>query len=124
LSVTVDAGEYHTSSSMELDGEREPGLRLFAYRSLPPGEYVVTVTLKSRQGRATNAEQTFRVLSLADGGAPSTAGWSALVEDVPVSAGSQSGDICEEVRQAQATGAGQVVRLPRRIELLLWCVTQ
>ena len=116
LSVTVDAGDYYTSSSMALDGEREPGLRLFAYRSLPPGEYVVTVTLKNRQGRATVAEQTFRVLSQADGGAPSTAGWNSPGEDVPVSAGYQSADVCEEARQAQAAGAGQVVP-PRWVEL-------
>jgi hypothetical protein len=124
LSVTVDDGDYYTSSSMALDGEHEPGLRLFAYRSLPPGEYVVTVTLKNRQGRASIAEQPFRVLGLTDGGAPSAPGPSALQEDVPVAAGYQSADVCEDVRQAQAAGAGQVVRLPRWIELLHWCVTQ
>lgn len=118
LSVTVDAGDYSTGSSMELDGEHEPGLRVFAYRSLPPGEYIVTVTLKNRQGRATVAEQVFRVLSRTDGGTPSMAGWSAFGEDVPVSAGYQSGDVCEDARQAPAAGAGQVVRL------LAWLVEE
>jgi hypothetical protein len=68
LSVTLDAFSYYSNSTTALDGEADPATRLFAYRSLPPGEYIVTVKVKNRQGRTTVAEHNFRVLGRTDGG--------------------------------------------------------
>jgi hypothetical protein len=84
LSVTIDAEDYYTSSTTELDGERAPAMRVFSYRSLPAGHYTVTVTLEKRPGHSTIAEYNFRVLGRADGGA-------SLEEDVPVAPGDQQG---------------------------------
>ena len=63
LSVAIDGADYYSNSGMQLDGEDEPATRVFPYRSLPSGEYTVTVTLRNRQGGATVAEGRFRVLS-------------------------------------------------------------
>jgi hypothetical protein len=69
LAVKIDAEAYYSSSAMELDGDRGPATKVFAYRSLPSGQYNVTVTLKNRHGRVLTAEHNFRVIGRADGGA-------------------------------------------------------
>ena len=65
LSVTIEGSDYYTRSATQVEGEHESSTKLFVYRSLPPGEYTVTVTLRNRQGGATVAEERFRVLSRA-----------------------------------------------------------
>ena len=44
---------------MDLDGEHEPAIRTFAYRSLPAGSYTATVMLKNRHGISTKAQREF-----------------------------------------------------------------
>lgn len=87
LSVEVDGGDYYRSSTMQLEGDGEPVTQVIAYRSIPAGEYIVTVRLSDRQGRSTTADGQFRVLSRTGGsGEP---GPASLEKDVPVAAGDQ-----------------------------------
>jgi hypothetical protein len=69
LSITVDSPDYYTSSTTTLDGDREAATKVFAYRSLPSGQYTVTAKLRTGDGRAAVAAQDFQVLGRADGDA-------------------------------------------------------
>jgi hypothetical protein len=54
VEITVDSGDYFTSSTAELDGDHAPRTRQVLFRQLRAGDYVVRVTLMASDGpRAT-----------------------------------------------------------------------
>jgi hypothetical protein len=54
MDVVADSGEFHRSSTVQLDGARAPLTSTFEFRSLPPGDYQVTAMVigVDRQTRA------------------------------------------------------------------------
>jgi hypothetical protein len=59
VEITAESPEFFRSSEIQLDGDRAPRTSLFEFRSLPPGSYEVTATLRGSSGveRATVSQQ-------------------------------------------------------------------
>jgi hypothetical protein len=59
VQITAESPEFYRSSEIQLDGDRAPRTSLFEFRSLPPGNYEVTATLRGSSGeeRATVSQQ-------------------------------------------------------------------
>ena len=51
LEVIAETGDFYRSSAVTLDGNRAPKTTQFEFRSLPPGEYDVTVIVIGADGR-------------------------------------------------------------------------
>ena len=51
LEIQVDSPNFYRSSRVQLDGDRAPNTSMFEFRSLPSGEYEVTVVLIGDHGR-------------------------------------------------------------------------
>ena len=59
VQITAESPEFYRSSEIQLDGDRAPRTSLFEFRSLPPGNYEVTATVRGSSGeeRATVSQQ-------------------------------------------------------------------
>jgi hypothetical protein len=62
LRVAVDSPSYFRSSDVELDGERAALNHFFSWRSLPPGNYEVIVTVLGPDGPRAESRLPFEVL--------------------------------------------------------------
>ena len=51
LEVVAESGDFYRSSTVTLDGEHAPKTTQFEFRSLPPGEYEVSVVVTGADGR-------------------------------------------------------------------------
>jgi hypothetical protein len=51
LEVVAESADFYRSSTVSLDGDRAPKTTQLEYRSLPPGEYVVSVIVTGADGR-------------------------------------------------------------------------
>jgi uncharacterized protein (DUF2141 family) len=51
LQVVAESDEFLRSSTVTLEGERAPKTTQFEFRSLPPGEYAVSVVVTGADGR-------------------------------------------------------------------------
>jgi hypothetical protein len=51
MEVVAESADFYRSSTIPLDGDRAPKTTQFEYRSLPPGEYTVTVVVTGADGR-------------------------------------------------------------------------
>ena len=51
LEVVAESEEFYRSSTVTLDGDRAPKTTQFEFRSLPPGEYEVSVVVTGADGR-------------------------------------------------------------------------
>jgi hypothetical protein len=51
LEVIADSGDFYRSSAVTLDGGHAPKTTQFEFRSLPPGEYEVSVVVTGADGR-------------------------------------------------------------------------
>jgi hypothetical protein len=51
LEVVAESGDFYRSSTVTLDGEHAPKTTQFEFRSLPPGEYEVSVVITGADGR-------------------------------------------------------------------------
>jgi hypothetical protein len=51
LEVIAESGDFYRSSTIALDGDRAPRTKQFEFRSLPPGEYQVSVVVTGADGR-------------------------------------------------------------------------
>jgi len=52
LEIVADSDQFYRSSVVQLDGERAPKTSIFAFQSLPPGEYEVKAALIGVDGQA------------------------------------------------------------------------
>jgi hypothetical protein len=51
MEVVADSGSFYRSSAVQLEGDQSPRTTTFQFRSLPPGEYQVTVSVMGADGR-------------------------------------------------------------------------
>jgi hypothetical protein len=51
LEVVAESVDFYRSSTVPLDGDRAPKTTQFEFRSLPPGEYAVSVIVTGADGR-------------------------------------------------------------------------
>ncbi len=51
VEVIAESPEFYRASEIELDGDKAPRTNTFEFRSLPPGTYEVSATLKAGDGR-------------------------------------------------------------------------
>jgi len=51
LEVVADSAEFYRSSMIQLEGDRAPKTMMFQFRSLPPGDYELTATVKGPGGQ-------------------------------------------------------------------------
>jgi len=51
LEVVAESADFYRSSTVPLDGDRAPKTTQFEFRSLPPGEYAVSVIVTGADGR-------------------------------------------------------------------------
>ena len=51
LEVIAESGDFYRSSTIALDGDRAPQSTQFEFRSLPPGQYEVSVVVTGAGGR-------------------------------------------------------------------------
>jgi hypothetical protein len=51
LEVVAESADFYRSSTVPLDGERAPKTAQFEFRSLPPGEYAVSMIVTGADGR-------------------------------------------------------------------------
>jgi len=51
MEIVADSEEFFRSSTVQLEGDRAPKTTVFEFRSLPPGEYRVTVALFGADGQ-------------------------------------------------------------------------
>jgi hypothetical protein len=51
IEIVADSEEFYRSSAVQLEGDRAPKTTVFEFRSLPPGEYRVTVVLFGADGQ-------------------------------------------------------------------------
>ena len=58
LQVVAESDDFLRSSSITLEGDRAPKTTQFEFRSLPPGEYAVSVILTGADGRQRAMSRT------------------------------------------------------------------
>jgi hypothetical protein len=51
LEVVAESGDFYRSSAVTLDGDHAPKTSQFEFRSLPPGDYEVSVVVTGADGR-------------------------------------------------------------------------
>jgi hypothetical protein len=51
LEVVAESGDFYRSSTVMLEGDRAPKTTQFEFRSLPPGEYEVSVVVTGADGK-------------------------------------------------------------------------
>ena len=51
LEVVAESADFYRSSTVSLEGDRAPKTTQLEYRSLPPGEYTVSVIVTGADGR-------------------------------------------------------------------------
>ena len=61
LSVVAESQDYYRSSEFDLDGDRARRTNEIVFRSLPEGQYLVTVTLLGTRGPRAVANRWFTV---------------------------------------------------------------
>jgi predicted phage tail protein len=58
LEVVAQSEDFYRSSTVTLDGDRAPKTTQFEFRSLPPGEYEVSVVVTGADGRQRAISRT------------------------------------------------------------------
>jgi len=58
LEVVAESGDFYRSSAVTLDGDHAPKTTQFEFRSLPPGEYQVSVVVTGADGRPRAVTRT------------------------------------------------------------------
>jgi hypothetical protein len=62
LLVEADGLMFYSSSTIQLDGETEPGIHRISFKSVPAGHYAVRVSLIRVDGTAATVMRRVRVL--------------------------------------------------------------
>lgn len=62
LVVEADSGDYYRSSTIQLDGADAARAYEVWFRSLPPGEYLITAVVEDDHGKATKVTTTAKIL--------------------------------------------------------------
>ena len=58
MEVVAESADFFRSSTMPLEGDRAPRAAQFQFRSLPPGDYDIRVTLIGADGRTRAVART------------------------------------------------------------------
>jgi methionine-rich copper-binding protein CopC len=58
LEVVAESGDFYRSSTVMLEGDRAPRTTHFEFRSLPPGEYEVSMVVTGADGRQRAVSRT------------------------------------------------------------------
>jgi hypothetical protein len=61
ISFVVESGEFLTSSTTDLEGERAPRTAAVRFRSVPAGNYEIRVTLTGADGERGNVVRTIEL---------------------------------------------------------------
>lgn len=68
LEVSAESADFYRSSAIQLDGESAPRTQQVEFRSLPPGNYSVTVSLFDAKGKSrAQAHQDVQVIASGGG---------------------------------------------------------
>ena len=55
VQIVAESTDFYRSSEIQLDGEHAPHVNVFEFRSLPPGTYRVSATLRDSAGKSRAA---------------------------------------------------------------------
>jgi hypothetical protein len=62
LMISADSGEFYTSSTVQLDGNKAPRLQMFTLKELPAGTYQVEARVRLRDGDERRAVADYLVM--------------------------------------------------------------